>query len=87
VSPCPSDGHQTRGILTPLAGADKARAAGIPVYTIALGTTGNTTVRGFPVGVPVAGGAILPGGLGGGTGLAPDPKTLRAIAARTGGKF
>jgi Ca-activated chloride channel family protein len=81
-----SDGHQTRGILTPLAGADKARAAGIPVYTIALGTTGNTTMRGFPVGGPV-GGAILPGGLGGGAGLAPDPKTLRAIATRTGGKF
>ena len=43
-----SDGHQTRGILSPLAGADKARAAGIPVYTVALGTTGNTTMRGFP---------------------------------------
>jgi Ca-activated chloride channel family protein len=84
-----SDGHQTRGILPPLAGADKARAAGIPVYTIALGTTGNTTMRGFPS----AGGAIIPNangngfGFGGGGGLAPDPKTLRAIAARTGGKF
>ena len=43
-----SDGHQTRGILSPLAGANKARAAGIPVYTVALGTTGNTTMRGFP---------------------------------------
>ena len=45
-----SDGHQTRGVLQPLAGADKARAAGIPVYTVALGTTGNTTMRGggFP---------------------------------------
>jgi Ca-activated chloride channel family protein len=74
-----SDGHQTRGTLTPLEGADKARAAGIPVYTVALGTTGNTTMRGFP------------GGFGGGgfgrPGLAPDPTTLRAIANRTGGKF
>jgi Ca-activated chloride channel homolog len=83
-----SDGHQTRGILPPLAGADKARAAGIPVYTIALGTTGNTTMRGFPS----AGGAIIPNANGsgfgfGGGGLAPDPKTLRAIAVRTGGKF
>ena len=84
-----SDGHQTRGVLTPLAGADKARAAGIPVYTISLGTTGNTTMRGFPS----SGGAIVPNangngfGFGGGRGLAPDPKTLRAIAARTGGKF
>jgi Ca-activated chloride channel family protein len=72
-----SDGHQTRGVLSPGEGADKARAAGIPVYTVALGTTGNTTMRGFP-------------GSGGGfgrPGLAPDPKTLRAIADRTGGKF
>jgi Ca-activated chloride channel homolog len=80
-----SDGHQTRGVLSPLEGADKARAAGIPVYTVALGTTGNTTMRGFP------GGSQGFGGNGGGgfgrPGLAPDPKTLRAIADRTGGKF
>jgi Ca-activated chloride channel family protein len=83
-----SDGHQTRGVLTPLAGANKARAAGIPVYTVALGTTGNTTMRGFPGGP----GTIAPGGGSfgfgfGQRGLAPDPKTLRAIAVRTGGKF
>jgi Ca-activated chloride channel homolog len=71
-----SDGHQTRGTLTPRQGADKARAAGIPVYTVALGTTGETTMRGFPGG----------GGFGR-PGLAPDPTTLRAIADRTGGKF
>jgi Ca-activated chloride channel family protein len=71
-----SDGHQTRGTLTPRQGSDKARAAGIPVYTVALGTTGETTMRGFPGG----------GGFGR-PGLAPDPKTLRAIADRTGGKF
>ena len=83
-----SDGHQTRGILSPLAGADKARAAGIPVYTVALGTTGNTTMRGFP-GSFNGGGAVVPGGgFGfGRRGLAPDPKTLHAIADRTGGKF
>jgi Ca-activated chloride channel homolog len=75
-----SDGHQTRGVLPPLRGADRARAAGIPVYTIALGTTGNTTLRGFPQGFP-------PGSGVGARGLAPDPKTLRAIAERTGGKF
>jgi Ca-activated chloride channel homolog len=34
-----SDGAQTRGRLSPLAGADRAAADGIPVYTIALGTT------------------------------------------------
>jgi Ca-activated chloride channel homolog len=81
-----SDGHQTRGILQPLAGANKARAAGIPVYTVALGTTGNTTLRGFPGGFP--GQNAQPGGFGfGRRGLAPDPKTLHAIADRTGGKF
>jgi Ca-activated chloride channel homolog len=83
-----SDGHQTRGILSPLAGANKARAAGIPVYTVALGTTGNTTMRGFP-GSFNGGGVVGPGGgFGfGRRGLAPDPKTLHAIADRTGGKF
>ena len=82
-----SDGHQTRGVLSPLAGANKARAAGIPVYTVALGTTGNTTMRGFPG--SLNGGAVIPGGgFGfGRRGLAPDPKTLHAIAGRTGGKF
>jgi Ca-activated chloride channel homolog len=83
-----SDGHQTRGILTPREGADKARAAGIPVYTVALGTTGNTTMRGFPGGFQGGPGAIGPGGGGfGPRGLSPDPTTLRAIADRTGGKF
>jgi Ca-activated chloride channel homolog len=81
-----SDGHQTRGTLTPLEGADKARAAGIPVYTVALGTTGNTTMRGFPGG-GFQGGGFQGGGGFGRPGLAPDPTTLRAIAVRTGGKF
>jgi Ca-activated chloride channel family protein len=80
-----SDGHQTRGLLTPLQGADRARAAGIPVYTVSLGTTGNTTMRGFPQGFG-GGGQFAPGGFGG-RGLAPDPQTLHAIADRTGGKF
>jgi Ca-activated chloride channel homolog len=79
-----SDGHQTRGILTPMQGADKARAAGIPIYTISLGTTGNTRMRGYPQGFP---GGVGPFGGLGRRGLAPDPKTLRAIADRTGGKF
>ncbi len=78
-----SDGHQTRGILAPLQGAAKARAAGIPVYTVSLGTTGNTTLRGFPGAFPGAGG----GGGFGRRGLAPDPATLKAIADTTGGKF
>ena len=76
-----SDGHQTRGLLEPLQGADRARAAGIPVYTVALGTTGNTTLRGYPGGFPGAGTGF------GRRGLSPDPRTLHAIATVTGGKF
>jgi Ca-activated chloride channel family protein len=78
-----SDGHQTRGLLQPLEGADRARAAGIPIYTIALGTPNGVLTR-------------PPGGFGGGGGpgfgpaqipVPPDPDTLRQIAQTTGGKF
>jgi Ca-activated chloride channel homolog len=73
-----SDGAQTRGTLEPLQGAERAREAGFPVYTVALGTP-NGTLNG--------------GGFGGGCGffgtrrVPPDPETLRAIAATTGGRF
>ena len=80
-----SDGHQNRGDLKPLQGAARARAAGFPVYTVALGTTGNTTLRGRPNGFFSGGG--FGGGFGPANGLAPDPKTLHAIATVTGGKF
>jgi Ca-activated chloride channel family protein len=88
-----SDGHQNRGALPPLAGAAQARTAGVPVYTVALGTTGATHLDptyGFGGG----GGGGFPGspgsGFGGFTGpnsLAPDPATLSAIARLTGGEF
>jgi Ca-activated chloride channel homolog len=39
-----SDGFQTRGLLSPGQGAERARAAGVPVFTIALGTEGGTIV-------------------------------------------
>src|SRR5213079_274724 len=81
-----SDGAQTRGQLLPLEGADRARAAGIPVYTVALGTP-NGTLRfgfaqppgGFPGPSPFGPGRTVP--------VPPDPATLRAIANRTGGQF
>jgi Ca-activated chloride channel family protein len=85
-----SDGHQTQGVLTPMQGAAKAKAAGFPVYTVALGTTGATQLRGYP---SAGGGGFFnpnsPGGFGGfGQGaLSPDPKTLKAIAMATGGEF
>jgi Ca-activated chloride channel family protein len=74
-----SDGKQTRGALQPLAGALKAKAAGIPVYTVALGTPNGVLNRPF-------------GGFGGGGGppqipVPPDPATLHAIATMTGGTF
>jgi Ca-activated chloride channel family protein len=76
-----SDGAQTRGELEPLAGADLAKAAGIPVYTVALGT---------PNGSLNFGGGSFPGGGPFGVRripVPPDPDTLRAIAVRTGGQF
>jgi Ca-activated chloride channel family protein len=69
-----SDGSQTHGDLSPLQGAQKAKAAGIPVYTIALGTPNGTLRRGFG---PFAQSIPVP----------PDPDTLRAIAQTTGGRF
>jgi Ca-activated chloride channel family protein len=73
-----SDGKQTRGSLAPLAGAQRAKAAGIPVYTVALGTPNGVLNRpfgfggnGMPTRIPVP----------------PDPATLHAIANMTGGKF
>jgi Ca-activated chloride channel family protein len=80
-----SDGAQTRGELLPLDGADRARAAGIPVYTVALGTPhgtlrfgfGRSPSQGFPPGFGM--GRVVP--------VPPDPETLRAIANRTGGQF
>jgi len=83
-----SDGHQTRGTLQPLEGAALAKQAGFPVYTVSLGTTGDTTLRGgFPGGGGGGGGLFGGGGFGGFHGLSPDPATLRAIAKATGGKF
>lgn len=79
-----SDGAQTRGDLEPLAGADLAKEAGIPVYTVALGTPNGTLDFGAGGGgyqgtAPPFGGRRVP--------VPPDPDTLRAIANRTGGEF
>ncbi|HEY3614732.1 MAG TPA: VWA domain-containing protein [Gaiellales bacterium] len=41
-----SDGAQTRGTLSPLEGAQRAKSYGIPVYTVALGTPGGVLERG-----------------------------------------
>jgi Ca-activated chloride channel homolog len=67
-----SDGSQTRGLLEPDDGARLARQAGVPVYTIALGTLdGTVTINrgGTEITVPVP----------------PDRATLARIAESTGG--
>ena len=83
-----SDGHQNRGVIQPLDGAQLARKAGVPVYTVALGTTGNTHLSGDIFGAG-SGGGTFGNGFGGfgGQALAPDPRTLSAIARITGGEF
>ena len=83
-----SDGAQTRGQLLPLEGADRARDAGIPVYTVALGTMTGTLQFGGGGGSPNPPQGFPNGfGLGRRVPVPPDPETLRAIANRTGGQF
>ena len=69
-----SDGAQTTGTLTPEAASSQARAFGIPIYTIALGTAEGQLEIEF-------GGVrrIIP--------VPPDRQTLRRIAESTGGEF
>jgi Ca-activated chloride channel family protein len=76
-----SDGAQTRGDLLPAEGAQRAKAAGIPVYTVALGTPNGVLKRDFgPFGSPLGGGGqTIP--------VPPDPATLNSIAEATGGQF
>ena len=80
-----SDGAQTRGVLTPLQGAERARAAGIRIFTVVLGTDHGT------LGFGPFGGYGFGGGFGNGAGgrrfpVRPDPVTLAAIARVTDGK-
>ncbi len=65
-----SDGAQTRGLLSPGQGAERAQTAGIPVFTIALGTDAGTIIAGPPgqeQQIPVP----------------PDRETLAAVAEYT----
>jgi Ca-activated chloride channel homolog len=71
-----SDGAQREGILQPLEGAQLAKEASMPIFTVALGTPNGT----------VAGGGFFPFG-GDRIPVPPDPVTLRAIAETTGGEF
>jgi Ca-activated chloride channel homolog len=70
-----SDGAQTVGDVTPAAAATRARAQGVPVHTIALGTPEGIVER------------QLPGGFTEQVRVPPDPQTLQQIARTTGGEF
>jgi len=70
-----SDGRQNRGLLPPAEGASRAAAAGIPVFTVALGTDR-----------PDGAGGGTPGSFGG-FNRVPDRATLRAIAEATDGEY
>jgi Ca-activated chloride channel family protein len=74
-----SDGAQRQGVLQPLDGAGRAKAAGIPVYTIALGTPEGTITRRFGNAFGGGGPRVIQ--------VPPDPETLKAIAETTGGEF
>lgn len=77
-----SDGAQTRGDLQPLDGAERAKQAGIPVYTVALGTPNGKLRIDFPYTFNNGFGSysrVVP--------VPPDPATLREIAQTSGGKF
>jgi Ca-activated chloride channel homolog len=69
-----SDGKNSAGVH-PFAVLDEAKEAGVPVYTIALGTEAGT------VEIPNAFGELQP------FPVPPDPETLRRIAEETGGRF
>jgi Ca-activated chloride channel family protein len=70
-----SDGKQDGGTVQPADAAARAKARGIPVYTVLVGTENGvveeTLQGGFRVRIQVP----------------PDPETLQALAAATGGEF
>jgi len=73
-----SDGRQNRGLLPPSEGASRAAEAGIPVFTVALGTDRRDGS---------GGGATGSFGGFGGFSRVPDRATLRAIAEATDGEY
>jgi Ca-activated chloride channel family protein len=70
-----SDGANTTGDMEPLAAADVAAKAKVPVYTVALGTDAGTIT------ITSADGEARV------YRVPPDPATLAAVAERTGGQF
>ena len=71
-----SDGANTQGRTEPAEAAAQARALGVPVYTVALGTEGGT------IEVPDPASGQLRS-----VEVPPDLETLRSVAEETGGQF
>ncbi len=67
-----SDGAQDRGTVTPLEGADAAKAAGIPIYGVSLGTRHGFITEGE-------------GPLSRSIRVVPDPGVMALLARETGG--
>jgi Ca-activated chloride channel homolog len=70
-----SDGAQTVGRVTPIQAARGAREAGVPVFTVALGTPEGIVER------------RLTGGFTERIRVPPDPGSLRRLARASGGEF
>jgi Ca-activated chloride channel family protein len=70
-----SDGAQTVGRTTPLQAALRARTAGVPVFTVALGTPDGIVER------------KLTGGFTERIRVPPDPASLQRVAKASGGDF
>ncbi len=77
-----SDGRQNAGTVQPLEASRRARAAGMRVYTIALGTDHGR----LPSDLDAIGAGTSAAGISSRL-LDPDPKTLKAISKITGGEF
>lgn len=73
-----TDGQNNRGAIDPLTGAELARSFGIKVYTVLVGRGGVVPV---PVDDPVLGHRVEM------VRMDVDDQSLRAIAAKTGGRF
>ena len=69
-----SDGAQTQGQTTPQAAARRAKAAGVPIYTILIGTPDGVVTR------------KLTGGYTERVRVPPDPDALKLVATGSGGQ-
>lgn len=68
-----TDGAQNRGRVTPQEAADEAKASGIRIHTVAIGSSGDCLY-------PIDGGGYAK------VKVSTDPQTLRQIAQETGGE-